>query len=245
MEPFLSPDGKYLFFNNSNRAAVTSLRYATRVNATTFDYDGELTGANDPPALSAVPTLDDGGDLYFISTRSYAQTLATVYTGRFQDGRVSGVHLVPGVVAPRPALVDFDVDVSADGQTLYVSVGTFGSGSSPSTSHLVVYRRYGAGFAAEPEADQQLAAVNRTAPLVYAPALSDNELELFFTADDSGTAPSIYMAVRGSTDEPFRKIQRVAGAVGFVEAPALSPNGHLLYFHRLVGSTYMIFVVRI
>jgi hypothetical protein len=245
MEPFVSPDGKYLFFNNSNQAPVTSLRYATRVNATTFDYAGELNGANDPPALSAVPTLDRDGNLYFISTRSYAQTLSTVYTGTFQDGQVSGVHLVPGVVAPRPGLVDFDVDVSADGENLYVSVGTFGAGPSPSSAHLTVYSRQGPDFVANPEADQQLAIVNETAALVYAPAVSDDGLDLFFTAADPGAAPSIYEAVRGSTDESFADVQQVAGAVGFVEAPALGPHGHLLYFHRRVGNTYMIFVVRL
>jgi hypothetical protein len=245
MEPFISPDGKYLLFNNSNQAAVTSLRYATRVNATVFDYAGDVTGANDAPALSAVPALDRYGNLYFISNRSYAQTLSSVYTGRFQDGRVSGVHLVPGVVAPDPGLVDFDVDVSANGETLYVSIGTFGAGTSPSNAHLIVYSRQHAGFVSDPEADQQLAAVNQTATLVYAAAVSDNGLELFFTADNPGSAPSIYSAVRSSIDEPFTDVQRVGAAVGFVEAPALSPNGRLLYFHRRVGSTYMIFVVRL
>jgi hypothetical protein len=245
MEPFISPDGKYLLFNNSNQATVTSLRYATRVNATVFDYAGELTGANDGSALSAVPTLDRHGNLYFISNRSYPQTLSSVYTGRFQRGRVSGVHLVPGVAAPQPGLVDFDVDVSANGGSLYVSLGTFGAGSSPSSAHLIVYSKQDSVFVSDPEADQQLAAVNQTATLVYAPAISDNGLELFFTAEDPGNAPSIYSAVRSSIDQPFTDVQRVAAAVGFVEAPALSANGRLLYFHRRVGSTYAIFVARL
>jgi hypothetical protein len=245
MEPFVSPDGKYLLFNNSNQAAVTTLRYATRVNATVFDYAGELTGANDEPALSAVPTLDRDGNLYFISNRSYAQTLSSVYTGRFQHGRVSGVHLVHGVAAPHPGLVDFDVDVSANGETLYVSIGTFGEGASPSSAHLIVYSRQDSGFVSDPEADQQLAAVNQTATLVYAAAVSDDGLELFFTAENPGSVPSIYSAVRSSIDKPFTDVQRVAVAAGFVEAPALSANGRLLYFHRRVGSTYMIFVARL
>ena len=34
MEPFISPDGDYLFFNESNSAPVTNLYYATAVDQT-------------------------------------------------------------------------------------------------------------------------------------------------------------------------------------------------------------------
>src|SRR5580693_6343378 len=40
MEPFGSPDGKYMLFNNSNSATHTTLSYATRLNDTTFVYGG-------------------------------------------------------------------------------------------------------------------------------------------------------------------------------------------------------------
>ena len=32
MEPFISPDGNYLFFNDSNSAPTTNLYYATRID---------------------------------------------------------------------------------------------------------------------------------------------------------------------------------------------------------------------
>src|SRR5260370_28342604 len=47
MEPFISPDGNYLFFNNSNAPAVdTNLYYATRIADVTFQFHGELAGVN-------------------------------------------------------------------------------------------------------------------------------------------------------------------------------------------------------
>src|SRR5690349_21866005 len=97
MEPFITRDGRYLLFNNRNDPRVdTNLHYAERVDDVTFDYRGELKGANSP-ALDGVASVDRDGNLFFISTRSYGQTLSTVYRGRFNGGAVSGVELVQGV----------------------------------------------------------------------------------------------------------------------------------------------------
>src|SRR3984957_18130740 len=43
MEPFVSPDGHYLFFNSSNAVVPTNLYYATAVDDTglTFQFQGE------------------------------------------------------------------------------------------------------------------------------------------------------------------------------------------------------------
>ena len=44
MEPFISSNGNYLFFNNINNGINTKLYYATRVNDSTFNFVGELFG---------------------------------------------------------------------------------------------------------------------------------------------------------------------------------------------------------
>src|SRR5579872_1973298 len=120
MEPFISEDDQVLLFNTSNQSPdIPALEYARRTGGDTFSYQGPVPGANDPDALSATPSLDAAGDLYFVSTRSYAQTLSTVYTGVFAPGTVSAVHLVSGVSAPASGTVDFDVDASPDGTSLY------------------------------------------------------------------------------------------------------------------------------
>jgi hypothetical protein len=36
----------------------------------------------------------------------------------------------------------------------------------------------------------------------------------------------------------------VTAATGFVEAPSLSADGHLLYFHKMVNETYVIYRVQ-
>jgi hypothetical protein len=243
MEPFITPDGRYLLFNNSNSAMQTTLRYATRVSSSIFIYRGEIAGANDANALSAVPTVTADGRMYFISTRSYSHTLATVYGAEFRDGAATGVTLVKGLAAPHAGIVNFDVDVSPDGGSLDVSQGTFNGGSAPDAASVVLYDQHGAGFARNPSSDRLLKVVNDPSTLNYAADISTSGLELFFTRAVAGAPPHIYRAVRSDTSQPFGHVQLVRAATGFVEAPSISADGRLLYYHQKIGNHYSLFVV--
>src|SRR6202021_223096 len=91
MEPFLSRDGRYLFFNNRNDPAIdTDLYWAERIDGLKFRFLGPLPGANSH-ALDAVASMDLGGNFYFVSSRDYAATGALIHRGRFHDGRVDDV----------------------------------------------------------------------------------------------------------------------------------------------------------
>ncbi|MHB8235399.1 MAG: hypothetical protein ACYDHT_12170, partial [Solirubrobacteraceae bacterium] len=185
MEPFITPDGRYLLFNTSNvEPSIPSLQFATRIDDETFTYQGPLLGeaVNEPGVLSGTPSLDRNNVLYFVSPRSYAQTLSTIYTGQFSEGSVTGVHLVAGVAGETPGLVDFDAAVSPDGETLFVSVGNFSGGSGPSSASIRMYDKVAGGFVADPNSAWLLKNVNAVATLDYAAAVSPDGLELFFTA---------------------------------------------------------------
>ena len=242
MEPDISPDGRDLLFNTSNvPPSVPALEYSTRSGSGDFTYRGPVVGADKPGSLSGTPSLDDHGDLYFVSDRQYATGLATVYAGRFAAGAVTGVHPVAGVAAPAPGLVDFDVAVSPDGATLYVSVGRFGSGSGPSSAWLTVYDRVGTGFVPDPGSARLLRAVDPPGELDYAASVSADGRELFFTrADPGGGVPRIERAVRPSVDRPFDRVQPVPAITGFAEAPSLSRDGTTLFFHQRVGDRFVI-----
>src|SRR5271167_3324394 len=43
-EPFITPDGRYLLFNSSEAEPDFSLQFASRVDAQTFEYQGEIQG---------------------------------------------------------------------------------------------------------------------------------------------------------------------------------------------------------
>jgi Tol biopolymer transport system component len=239
-EPFITPDGAYLLFNSSEAVPTFALELARRVDAQTFEYQGEIQGenVNEPEFLSGTPSLDAQGNLYFISNRSYSQTLSTVYAGDFSQGTVTGVHLVPGVAGEAPGKVDFDVDVSPDGSTLYVSVGQFGVDGGPTSSSIVIFDRAGAGFTRDPKSAKILRAVNQVGTLDYAADASSDGLELFFTAATPalGLRPQIYRATRSSTSKPFGGVERIGAISGFAEAPSISADGTTLYYHELVGS---------
>ena len=238
MEPFITRDGQYLFFNNRNDARDTNLHYAQRVDDLNFEYRGEIQGANSP-VLDAVPSMDRDGNFYFISTRSYFQTLATVYRGRFRAGAVSGVALVPGISLGRRGMLVFDAEISPGGEALFFADGEFAGGEVPKNAEIAVAVRDGPGFRRHPASAVLMRNVN-TAALEYAPAISADLLELFFTRAAPGEV-AIYRSQRHSRDEPFGVPERVAAITGFAEAPSLSADGRSLYYHRLDGNRYVIY----
>jgi hypothetical protein len=231
MEPFLTRDGKVLFFNNSNAPTVdTNLFWATKVDDLTFQLQGEMGGVNGP-ALDAVASMDLSNNFYFVSTRSYDTTLSTIYSGNYSEGTVSGPRIVVGVSPARRGLVDFDQEISADGNTLYFTEGLFTGGSVPASSQLLIARRSENGFRREPQSKEILRTINNAGRLNYAACTSANELEIFFTRLN-GREPAILMATRTSIAEPFGAAEPILAITGFVEAPTISPDGRSLYFHR-------------
>jgi Tol biopolymer transport system component len=240
MEPFISEDGQYLFFNNRNDpAANTDLYYASRVDDQTFTFLGPVPGVNSP-ALDAVASLDTLGNLFFVSNRSYSTSQSTIYSGQFGASGVANVALVPGISQQQSGIVNFDAEISADGQTLWFDDGDYSTGSPTAASIVIAYRQ-GTTFVRQANSGALLAAVNNS-DLNYAPSISVDGLELFFTrfSTASGAMPAIYRATRPDTNSPFTTPELVSGATGYVEAPSLSADGHLLYAgprHRSCPST--------
>ncbi len=241
MEPFISKDGQYLFFNNRNDPAVnTDLYYASRVDDQTFTFLGPVPGVNSP-ALDAVASLDSLGNLFFVSTRSYSTSLSTIYSGQFGSAGVANVALVPGVSLQQSGKVNFDAEISADGQSLWFDDGDYSMGS-PTAASIAIANRQGTTFVRQANSGALLAAVN-TADLNYAPCISVDGLELFFTraSTAAGATPAIYRATRHDTNSAFTTPELVGGATGYVEAPSLSADGHLLYFHQMVNGAFVIY----
>jgi Tol biopolymer transport system component len=245
MEPFISPDGNYLFFNSSNAGPVTNLLYATRIDDVTFQFQGEIAGANSG-TLSAVPSMDVNNTFYFVSSRSYPATLSTIYSGTFSnsDGSLSGVALVPGVSKLKPGWVNFDQCISPDGNTLYFVDGFFGSGNFPRTASIAIATRDGDHFVRVANSAEIMRQVNKHG-LNYAADISKSGLEFFFTRVPSikEPPPAIYTTTRASTSEPFGKPVRIKAITGFAEAPALSPDERSLYYHERMNGVFVIYRV--
>ncbi len=249
MEPFISPDGNYLFFNNSNSLPTTNLYYATRIDDVTFQFQGEIAGANGGPMTqTVVPSMDMSNTFYFVSNRSYVTTASTIYFSTFSAGSVSNVALVPGISKQTLGDVNFDQCISPDGSTLYFVDGVIkGSGPVPSAAIIAIATRNGDQFTRLKNSAKIMGKIN-THSLNYAPDVSKSGLEFFWTripieGSKPKPPPVIYTATRSSVTEPFGKPQRIKAITGFAEAPALSPDEKSLYFHLNVNGTFEIYRV--
>lgn len=237
MEPFVTRDGSILIFNNSNAdPSQTDLHWAERVNDVTFAYRGKIAGANSP-ALDGVGSVDRGGTIYFVTTRSYVTDLTAIYAGRFNAGAVQDVAPVAGTSRGIPGHLTFDVEVSADGSTLYVADGVFTGSALPVSADLAIARRGSDGRFRR--ADGSVFAAVNTNALEYAAAISDDQRELFFTRIVDGE-PRIFRSTRSDTNAPWSAPQRVAAIEGFTEAPSFGPGETSLYYHALRGGRMVI-----
>jgi len=248
MEPFISPDGNYLFFNDSNSLATTDLYYATRIDDVTFEFKGEIAGANSGVnTLTAVASMDMNDNFYFISNRSYAQTFSTIYSGMFSNGSLSNVALVPGISKQKLGDVNFDQCISPDGNTLYFVDGVFNGGSVPQKASIAIATRNGDNFVRLKKSAEIMRKIN-THDLNYAPDISKSGLEFFWTRipivdSKPKPPPVIYTATRSSVSKPFGKPRKIEAVTGFAEAPALSPDEKSLYYHLQVSGTFVIYRV--
>ncbi len=250
LDPFLTRDGRYLFFNSSHfQPAKTDLHYAARVDDLTFEYKGKIAGVNTDGQLEAVSSMDRDGNFYFVSPRSFKETSSTIHRGKFKDGVVTDVTVLRGLRLDQPGQVNFDVEVSADGNTLYfVDSDMRGSesrpGKGPRTADLAIAVRKGKAFERLDKGAEILAKVNTKENLEFAVCISADGLELFFTRFTvKEKLFGIWRAVRPSALAPFETPQRVSVIEGFAEAPSLSPDGRSLYYHKRDGDRFGIWRV--
>jgi hypothetical protein len=237
MEPFVSRDGRVLFFNTRNDpGSDTDIHYALRSDDGVFVHQGVLNGTKSPD-LDGVPTLASDGSFCFISPRDYRQTLNSVFCGRFTGNGVADVAPQSGLKTERLGRLIFDVEVSADGQELAFAEGDFSGGAAPDSADLYLAERTPGGFVRR--ASHVFDNVN-TSALEYAPSYSADGLELFFTRLTGFwifRKPQIYRAVRASRSAAFGAPVLVP-IEGFVEGPSLSGDGRTLYFHKLVDGHF-------
>jgi hypothetical protein len=239
MEPFLSRDGRYLFFNTRNAPGANTNIHFAEADGAGFKYRGILYGTISYD-LDAVPTMAANGRFCFVSPRDYRRTRVSVLCGVFDGNKVNGTAPQATLASERLGRLIFDIDLAADGQTMIFAEGTFSGGEVPDEADLYLATLTPRGYERAPDSAKIFANVN-TSSLEYAPTLTPDGLELFFTRPTGiwpFTKAKILRATRKSTDQPFGKPVELP-IDGFVEGPTLAPDG-TLYFHKQVGGGYEI-----
>ena len=254
MEPFISPDGNTLFFNNLNSGDSTKLFYATKVNDSTFNYVGELNGTNQvtPPYLDGVPDMDSSNNFYWTSTRNYGAELETLFHGNYSSGNVTNIGRVHGNFNKNiPGWLIMDHGISYNGNSLVFCNARFETnqcqGGACETEMGIAQKVNDSTFNKVINSTALLQNINDTNFIYYAPCLSSDELELYYTryARDSvtlSTSFEICVAVRNLATAAFSVpiVLFSETFIDLIEAPTLTTDKQIMYYHRKIPGSHRI-----
>ena len=250
MEPFISGDAKFLFFNSLNDGKDTSIYYAVRKDYRTFSVKGKIAGALNglPPHLDAVASMDSAGNFYYTTTRNYPAEFENIYTGRFMEGTVETVTAQAGdFYIKTPGWIVMDSEISRDGTTLFFCNARFGWGRVPLESSLGYAVKKNSSFLTATDSVSVMKNLNGTFGycIRYAPSISPDGLELYYTVlNKRKYSTEIYRAARKSADKPFGipELIRINGECP--EAVTVAPDNAGIYFHMLDSGVYSIFYMK-
>lgn len=248
MEPFLSPDGNTLFFNSLNNGFDTKLHYATRVDDSLFTYVGEVIGANEPsnPQLNAVASLDTTGNFVWVSSRGYPGNFDNLHRGDYSGGSVTNVNRVHGsFYIYQPGFIVMDAAVTYDGSELYYCNAFFDTCTIPCEATLGIATRVNdSTFNTIANSAYILQHVNDTDYCVYAPQLSTNGLELYFTRYLKGSFNTeICVSVRNTIADTFSSpMVLISEFPNAPEAVTMNTANTLMYYHKKTNGTYTIYL---
>lgn len=253
MEPFVSADGTYLFFNSLNDGIDTKLYYATKINDSTFQFEGALTGTNQAanPQLNAVADLDASGNFYWTSTRDYPAELRNLFQGKFSGGNVTEIRRVQGNFYKNlPGWLVMDHGVSTDGEFLYFNNARFDGSAcqGPCETELGVARKVNdSTFTTLANSHEILQNIQDPDYIYYAPCISSDNLELYYTrylkgALTPGTLFEICVAVRNAPTGIFSspRVLFSEAIANLIEAPTLTTDKRLMYYHRKIPGSHQI-----
>lgn len=258
-EPFLSRDGRFLFFNTGEKEDNKNLHFAELIRGR-WMYGGEVgSNINTKKEVEANPSMDVNYNFYYLDTGVDGM----IRKARFDVETGELFSLKSFDVIPTREVKLFSqkfhgnigVEVSADGTIVFFSraiwnLKGFSLGKLNSSNIFFVRKKEGSYVWDEAEAKRIMRNIN-TSDLEYAASISSDSLELFFTrlllADykTDKVRSKIMHSRRISLSEPFGKPKMIEaiGSFDFVEGPAISGDGKELYYHKHNGEKFRIYKV--
>lgn len=251
MEPALSTDGNAMFFNSLNNGTTTSLFYAAKVNDSVFNYVGPVPVVNQTvtPRLDAVASLDSVNNFYWVSTRNYPADFDNLHRIRFLTsgytnfGRVHGDFYIYS-----PGWLIMDAGINFYGNKLIYCNAFFNNCANavPCIASMGIASKINdSTFNKDANTDLLMANVNDTANyIVYAPALTKDGLELYYSRLlKNSIQTEIMVATRSNTNSAFGLPTLLVGAPYIVpEAPTVSTDKSKMYYHRKNGSVFELYL---
>jgi hypothetical protein len=240
MEPFISLDENTLFFNSLNSGGNTNLYYATKNNDSTFTYVGIVAGTYDPSSnhLDAVASLDSANNFFWVSLRN----IPNLHKGNYLVGNVSSISQVYGtcnILSPSGWLI-MDAAINYSGNLLYYSNGYFGPTYTecvgvPCKAKLGVAQKINdSTFNKTTYSDAIFSNVNDTNYIVYAPQITKDGLELYYTRLlVGGFNTEICVSVRTTLSDTFSLPTVIHSNFGYLpEAATPTTDKQKIYYHQ-------------
>ncbi len=244
MEPFISPDGNTLFFNSLNSGGNTNLYYANRIDDTTFTFVGLVNGTYDPSLnhLDAVASIDSANNFFWVSLRN----IPNLHRGIYITGNVNNVSQVYGTsnILTPPGWIIMDAAINFQGDLLYYSNGYFGPTYTecvgvPCEAKLGIAQKVNdSTFNKTMFSDAIFSNVNDTNYIVYAPQVTKDGLELYYTRLlEGGFDTEICVSVRNTVADTFSLPMVIYSNFGFFpEAATPTTDKQKIYYHKKNGS---------
>lgn len=243
MEPFISLDGNTMFFNSLNSGGNTNLYYATKVDDSTFNYVGLVGGTYDSSLdhLDGVPSLDSLNNFFWVSLRNFPN----LHRGNYLLGNVSNITRTYGDFnITLPGWIIMDAAVNYQGNLLYYCNAYFGPTFTecpgvPCVARLGVAQKVNDSIYNKLiNTDAIFSNVNDTNYIVYAPQVTKDGLELYFTRILKTTINSeICVSVRASITDTFSLPTVIHSNLGFLpEAASPTTDKQKIYYHQKDGT---------
>lgn len=258
-EPQISADGVVLLFNNkTDNDDEMDVHYAVKQPDGSYVYGGVLGGASINGVMDGVPATDASNNFYFMSIRNYGTgspaRYRTLFGSKFSLGAGGALSVVniapadssfPNGTAPTPTAIplDMDIGVSWDGTKAIVARTTFIPGKKfPDVSQLEIFNvnPLTRQLFVDATSNTTLQNVNLEGCFLYAPTMSIDKLELYYTVTefDKNNDPvfKLVVAKRANVAEAFGKGSIISAVTGeFFEGPSISNHdgGKTLYYHKL------------
>ena len=262
-EPFISRDGRFLFFNTGKNENNKDLHYAECVNNKWIYRDSMKPNINDSKEVQATPTMDKNYNFLYLDTAINSMIRIAKFSPN--NGKLHSLRDVDGIPTKKVEFMNqkfignMGVEISSDGRYMFFSQATWKLKMSINgftigkllSSNILFSRKKGNKYIYNKAETKHIMMHINTQNLEYAASISSDGLELFFTRfllSDYNTGKirsRIMHSTRTTLSSPFSEPEMIEtiGSSDFVEGSAISADGKELYYHKLVGKKFRIYKV--
>ncbi|MFT4601397.1 MAG: hypothetical protein ACI857_001577 [Arenicella sp.] len=240
MEPFISLDENIMFFNSLNSTDTTNLYYATRINDSIFNYVGPVLGIIDTAAnhLDAVASIDISNNFYWTSLHDFPLVPETLLRGVYSGGSITDTSKVYGNFnVYLPGWLIMDAAINYDGNILSYTNAFFDSCmfGAPCIATIGLANKVNDSlFNKLPNTDALFTYINDTNYICYAPQLTLDGLEMYYTRLLKNTVNTeICVSVRDTPTDTFSSPMVIHSNLNFTpEAATPTSDKQKIYYHQ-------------